>query len=197
MTQPGFEPNPDFETKEAWRRWAKKARASPSFLSPQVVAQLRVWPEYRSARNVLSYLAFGSEIDLQVLHGDREKTFYVTRTPKVRSEGLTIHRLDERLEPHPYGYLQPGADAAPVSPHVVDLALVPGLCFDVLGTRLGYGKGYYDRLLPVLRPETPRVGVSAAALVVSRLPRGPFDVPMTHLVTESGVIATTQNPARG
>ena len=151
----------------------------------QVVARLRGWPEYRAARHVLSYLAFGSEVVLHELHED-DKTFYVTRTAQTHT-ALTVHRLDGALELHPYGYLQPRADAEVVEPHVVDLVLVPGLCFDVVGTRLGYGKGYYDRLLPGLRPDAARVGVSAAALVVARLPREAFDLPMTHLATESGI----------
>ena len=67
------------------------------------------------------------------------------------------------------------------------MALVPGLCFDERGTRLGYGLGYYDRLLPLLRSDALIVGVTADALVVPELPKAPFDVPMTHLVTESGV----------
>ena len=180
---------PNFETKEAWRQWAKETRATlPPTLSAQVVAQLRNWPEYRAGRHVLSYLAFGAEIDLGALHEDKDKTFYVTRTPKVRAASLTIHRLDGGLETHPLGYLQPRADAAPVSPQTIDLVLVPGLCFDRQGTRLGYGKGYYDRLLPGLRLETPRIGVTAAALLVPQLPKTEFDVSMTHLVTERGVV---------
>ena len=187
MTRPGFEPDPD-EAKAAWRRWAKEVRAAlPPSLSAQVVAHLRNRPEYRAARHVLSYLAFGAEIDLGALHEDEGKTFYVTRTPKVRAANLTVHRLDAGLEPHPLGYLQPPSDAEPVAPHVIDLVLVPGLCFDPYGARLGYGKGYYDRLLPNLRPEVARVGVTADALLVPQLPSHGRDVSMTHLVTESGV----------
>lgn len=181
-----------------WRRWARTVRgALPPALGSRVVERLRAAPEYQTARHVLSYLAFGSEIDLKDLHEDEGKTFYVTRTPAARGADLTIHRLDERLEPHPYGYLQPSADAAPVSPQVIDLVLVPGLCFDVSGTRIGYGKGYYDRLLPKLRPEAVRIGVTAAHLVVPNLPRADTDVPTTHLATESGVVAAEKNVNRG
>lgn len=167
----------------------------PTTLGLQVAAQLREWPTYQAARRVLSYLAFGSEIDLRDLHEDNGKTFYVTRTARAQDPGLTIHRLSEGLEPHPYGYLQPPADAEPVSPHLIDLVLVPGLCFDMQGMRLGYGKGYYDRLLPSLQPEVVRVGVTAEALVVPTLPSDSFDVRMTHLVTELGVVAVGENPA--
>ena len=167
----------------------------PTRLGSQVAVQLREWPTYQAARRVLSYLAFGSEIDLWDLHEEGGKTFYVTRTARAQGSDLTIHRLGAGLEPHPYGYLQPPADAEPVSPHIIDLVLVPGLCFDMQGTRLGYGKGYYDRLLPSLQPEVVRVGVTAEALVVPTLPSDSFDVTMTHLVTELGVVAVGRNPA--
>ena len=55
------------------------------------------------------------------------------------------------------------------------------------GHRLGYGKGYFDRLLPTLRPDAQRVGVTFAALLVAALPATDHDVPMTHLATEEGV----------
>lgn len=159
------------------------------------MTQLRAWPDYRAARHILSYAAFGSEFDLQALHEDEGKTFYLTRTPEARGAALTVHRWAGELEPHPYGYLQPKADAAEVDPHTIDLILVPGLCFDLSGTRLGYGKGYYDRLLPRLRPQALRVGVTTTDLVVPRLPRDGFDVPMTHLVTECAFSAVKKSSA--
>ena len=64
--------------------------------------------------------------------------------------------------------------------------MVPGLCFDKQGYRLGYGKGYYDKLLPTLR-QVPFVGITANALIVDKLPIESFDVAMTHLVTETGI----------
>ena len=77
------------------------------------------------------------------------------------------------------------SDTAPA-----DLAavLVPGRLFDHDGYRLGRGGGHYDRLLPLLRPGTPVIGLTTQARVVERLPREAHDVPMTHLATEQGII---------
>jgi 5-formyltetrahydrofolate cyclo-ligase len=49
--------------------------------------------------------------------------------------------------------------------------------------------GFYDRLLPQLSSEALRIGISPKTLVVESLPREAFDVPMTHLVTETGLSA--------
>ena len=59
--------------------------------------------------------------------------------------------------------------------------------FDRAGTRLGYGKGFYDRFLAAAPPNVPVVGVVSESLVVETLPRTPHDVPMTHLLSERGV----------
>jgi len=42
----------------------------------------------------------------------------------------------------------------------IDIVLVPLLCFDLGGHRVGYGKGYYDRLLARCRPDCQKVGLS-------------------------------------
>jgi len=161
-----------------------------------VVEALSAWPPYRRATTVLLYLAFGSEIDLSPLAGDTTKHVLVPRSQEAPAPGLTLHRLQgARLEPHPFGPRQPRADAPAVDPATVELALLPGLCFDEAGTRLGYGRGYFDRFLGRLAATVPRVGVGYDALVVARLPREAHDRQVTHLATESGVRAVTARPS--
>lgn len=76
---------------------------------------------------------------------------------------------------------QPGV----VPPSLIDVALVPGLCFDVLGGRLGHGAGVYDRLLRQLRPGTLRIGLGfACQLWRDPLPQEPHDLRMDYVVTE-------------
>lgn len=176
-------------TKAEWRRWAQERRGALRLeeLSPKVVQALERWPPYRQAQHILSYLAFGSEIDLSRLD-TRGKSVYVTRTHR-RPPRLSVHLLDEALERHRLGFLQPLPTAPEIDPQVIDLALVPGLLFDARGGRLGYGLGYYDRLLPQLRPDALCLGVTVDALIVPELPSETHDVPVTHLLTESGVRA--------
>jgi 5-formyltetrahydrofolate cyclo-ligase len=100
---------------------------------------------------------------------------------------LTFHELaGGALELHRWGMRQPPASQPPVALQQIDVLLVPGLLFDVAGTRLGYGMGYYDRALasgggPVT------VGVTLQALLVPELPRAPHDVAVQYLLTEAGL----------
>ena len=178
------QPTPN-NSKAQWRRWAKQVRADlpVAALGKKLLTHLQAWQRYQNAEHILIYLAFGSEIDLQTLQSDSAKTFYVTRTWAKRDD-LSLHPLSAGLERHPYGYLQPPENAPLADAAKLELALVPGLCFDKKGTRLGYGKGYYDRLLATLNAQTPRVGITTEALIVPALPHHSYDIPMTHLVTE-------------
>jgi 5-formyltetrahydrofolate cyclo-ligase len=70
----------------------------------------------------------------------------------------------------------------------VDWALVPGVAFDASGRRLGYGGGFYDRLLPLLAPRTPRVAGAFACQIVARVPAAPHDLTVDTVVTEAQTI---------
>lgn len=69
----------------------------------------------------------------------------------------------------------------PVDPSVIDLVLVPGAAFTADGRRLGHGKAYYDRFLPLVRAIT--VGVGFHEQLVDDLPTEPHDVVLDHVVT--------------
>ncbi len=90
--------------------------------------------------------------------------------------------------------LVPGVMDIPVPPPESDvvtprLLLVPLMAFDAAGYRLGYGGGYYDRTLALLRlldPETLAVGVCYAGLEVEAVPHDGHDAPLDWIVTEKG-----------
>jgi 5-formyltetrahydrofolate cyclo-ligase len=62
--------------------------------------------------------------------------------------------------------------------------LVPGVAFDDRGHRLGYGGGFYDRLLPLVPPTVARVAGAFEMQVVERVPTAPHDVGVDTIVTE-------------
>ena len=73
--------------------------------------------------------------------------------------------------------------------------LVPLLAFDKQGYRLGYGGGYYDRTLKVLRSRANNknqklevIGVCYAGQIVERVPHDEFDQRIDWVITEEGLI---------
>lgn len=176
-------------SKKEWRTWARALRSRLDFseLSQDVTKGLVAFPPLRHQATVLVYLAMHDEIDLTgLVDAGLPVRWVTTRTP---TDGpLTIHELGGPLEVHPLGFPQPHSSAPHVPPSTVDVALVPGLAFDLFGNRLGRGMGYYDGLLGRLRPGVVRVGIVPSALVADRLPREDHDVPMQWLASEEGVV---------
>jgi 5-formyltetrahydrofolate cyclo-ligase len=139
---------------------------------------------------VLTFLAMPGEVDLGALREDPELKLAVTRTP--RTGPLTVHALEDPLERHPFGYLQPREDARLVKQGEIEVVLVPGLMFARDGGRLGHGKGYYDTLLASLEARPHLIGVTVDRRVVDKLPMTGYDIWMDGLATETGF-----HPARG
>ena len=85
-----------------------------------------------------------------------------------------------------YGILEPKGSCELVEWKHLDLVFVPGLGFDRSGTRLGRGRGYYDRLLPLM--SACRCGIAFDMQIYEELPRDGHDVSMNMVVTENAWI---------
>jgi len=75
-----------------------------------------------------------------------------------------------------------------IDPCEIDLAVVPGVAFDRLKRRIGYGAGYYDRFLPLLRTDCVKIGVAYEFQVMEALPADKYDIPVDMVITEATVI---------
>lgn len=142
---------------------------------------------FAQAQVVLAYWPLRFEVDPRAVV-ERAwalgKVVALTRIVPGSSE-LVLHRYKQgdRLHESAFMVMEPAADAPGVRFDEVDLALVPGLGFDGRGQRLGYGKGYYDRLLPRLSRAT-RVGLAFELSLLPEIPSASHDVPVHHVVTE-------------
>ncbi len=70
---------------------------------------------------------------------------------------------------------------------IPDAVLAPMNAFDEHGYRIGYGGGYFDRTLALLRPLPLAIGVSFEMLRVETIYPQPHDVPMDFVVTEAAI----------
>ena len=72
---------------------------------------------------------------------------------------------------------------------------MPGVAFDADGRRLGYGGGYYDRLLPLLPPTAPRVAGAFEVQLVDCVPAAPHDIGVDCIATELRLVGCARTPA--
>ena len=152
--------------------------------SAKVAEHLRTWLADRPPSRVLVYLPMPGEVDVTGVIDGRHRWF-VTRTPGGDMP-LTVHPIEAPREIHRFGYEQPVADAESIDPADLDVVLTPSLSFARDGNRIGWGKGYYDRLFAAASGVTA-VGITLDRLLVDDLPVEPHDRRMDWLATDSGV----------
>jgi len=182
------------EAKRALRRRIKDWRDGLSStereaMSDQVAGRVFGLDAYRGAACVLAYAAFGSEVATEAITARLLSEGKCLALPRVSDEGLTLHRIDDLkadLVEGVWGIPEPDPACPVVAPEEVDLFLLPGLAFDVGGNRLGYGRGYFDRVLA--RAPGEKVALAFDGQVVDQVPVGPGDTPVNAVVTPTRVI---------
>lgn len=93
------------------------------------------------------------------------------------------------LQPGPWDIPQPIKEKIQnASISSIDLIIVPGIAFDRKGNRLGRGKGFYDRFLHLIGPETVKIGLAFSSQIVEQIPTEEYDVAVNKIVTEEGII---------
>ncbi|NJL81909.1 MAG: 5-formyltetrahydrofolate cyclo-ligase [Chloroflexaceae bacterium] len=150
--------------------------------SDRLRERLQSRPVFQEAHTVLAYFSFRQEPDLSPLFGDRRWGF-----PRCVGNALSWHgwEMGDALEIGAYGIPEPLATAPQLTPEAVDLILVPAVACDRQNYRLGYGGGFYDRLLS----SPPWSGKVAVGIVfdfayVSELPRDSWDRPLSGVCSD-------------
>ena len=134
----------------------------------------------KAAETVMAYLAFRNELDLSLLFDLLPDVTWVV--PRIKGRDMILHEYEpERLIRHSFGMLEPRADAPLVEPQDLDVVLVPGVSFDRLGGRLGFGGGFYDRFL--VRTSAIRIGICHDCCLTEDLPVHDHDQRMDWVVT--------------
>ncbi|HEY7656386.1 MAG TPA: 5-formyltetrahydrofolate cyclo-ligase, partial [Burkholderiales bacterium] len=159
-------------------------------LSERITTRLLALGAYRGARCVMAYASFGSELDTGDFIADVLAQGKELVLPRVErgSRALQLHAVEDparQLGPGVWGIPQPRADLCPLVPiSRVDFVLVPGVAFTPRCERLGYGGGYYDRLIGALARPPALVAGAFAVQVVPELPVTPSDQLVDLVVTE-------------
>lgn len=163
--------------------------------SERIIARLWELPEMRVAETVLWYVSARSEVETFPFLSQALQLHTVV-TPYCVDGRLELRHIDTltELAPGAFGILEPINDVRTDQTRhraitEIDLVVTPGSAFDRTGGRLGYGKGYYDRLLAAAnRERTTCVALAFDCQIVPALSLKPHDVRMDMIVTESETI---------
>lgn len=180
---------------------AQMAALSPAYLresDEEIFRLLRSLPEFERAQRVFTYISIGREVDTRgiiALCQQLGKTPVLPYRYNRGQMGFTaLDRPLSALSPGVFGIPMPDAALPELFPDPGDLMLVPALCFDADGYRLGHGGGYYDRYLaahPVFS-----VGLCREVLLSPGLPREPHDRAVCCLITDKKIARPGKGPAK-
>lgn len=162
-------------------------------LSARITRRLLALDSYRAARSVLAYMSIGSEFATRafVEHTLAQgKTLLLPRV--VRGSPLlslhVVNDLARDLQPGVWGIPQPRPECTEVTqPFDFEWILVPGLAFTPEGARLGYGAGYYDRLIAACSQKPRLVAAAFTAQIVDTMPCTAYDQKVDWIVTEDAI----------
>ena len=176
-------------TKSALRREILHKRQSLSIArwktnNKLICDRLKTWSLFQEARTIMAYFSFKQEADLfSLFELDKNWAF-----PRCMGKSLVWHswQLDEKLQLGKYGIREPLSTATIIDPTAADLIIVPTVACDRQGYRLGYGGGFYDRLLSSPECSTiPTVGIVFDFAYLKKLPLDVWDRQLNFVCTET------------
>jgi len=156
--------------------------------SAEIESRLFGLPEYLAASLILFYASFQSEVETH--HMIRRALAEGKRValPKVKGKELELFEItsfDADVLPGAWGIPEPeGCRRAELKD--IGLIVIPGAAFDEQGNRIGYGAGFYDKLLPLYKGRTAALAFELQ--IVPTAPSDAHDIPMQKIVTEKRII---------
>lgn len=139
------------------------------------------------------YLSFRSEVETLSLVRAMESCSIQVIAPVVIQEGDVLkmehYELSKILTSGLYGVPEPERNIR-TDINSIEMVIVPIVAYDGTGTRLGYGKGFYDRFLAQIDPSVKRIGLAFSVQEVDEIPRLAHDQQLDMIVTETGIVHT-------
>ncbi len=180
--------------KEMLSKRDKLSEKDIELKSRMIKKSLFALSEFKNANLVLFYAAFRSEVKTEKMIKEALKTGKRIALPVVSKKGdrLLISELkdyDKELAPGYYNIPEQKEKYHRLKfLNEVDLVILPGVGFDEKGNRLGYGGGFYDRLLSETDHDITLIGLAYEVQITPRIHKSPHDVKVDKIVTEKRVI---------
>ncbi|MDP7174960.1 MAG: 5-formyltetrahydrofolate cyclo-ligase [SAR324 cluster bacterium] len=152
---------------------------------------LQSWDVFRQAETIHIFISKTDEPDTSPIIESAWESGKTVAVPCVVPDTFELFHSQlntfKDLSSGALGVLEPSPEGRiAMNPESFDLVIIPGVAFDHLGGRLGYGKGYYDRFLE--QTGAFRLALAFDFQVLVRVPTEKHDVPMNGILTESGII---------
>lgn len=136
------------------------------------------------------YISFGNEVNTHKIIQYALDMGKEVCVPKVisRLKGMRALKITDlkELEISSYGILEPKDNSQEILLENMDLAIIPGLAFDLKGGRLGYGGGFYDRFFSDTNIDIRKIALAYEFQLLDGLPLEEHDITIDGIITEKG-----------
>ena len=152
-------------------------------LSFALIQRLLSHPRLKEAHTIMLYYSLPDEVDTHTLVDSLLMSHKTIVLPRVTGEGtmeLRRYTGPRDLAIGAYGIMEPTGEAY-TKYGEIDLAVIPGMAFDPAGNRMGRGKGYYDRFLPLIT-QAYKIGLCFPFQMVEAVPAEAHDVRMDEII---------------
>jgi 5-formyltetrahydrofolate cyclo-ligase len=164
-------------------------------LSLQICKQIEEFSFYKKAKKIAFYFAKDKEpslkylIEKAILEG---KEVFLPKT-WLKDKTLTFHQIFSfsDLKPGPFGLMEPPSENPELKPEKFEIIFVPGVAFDLKKGRIGYGGGFYDRILK--NTKALKIGIAFSFQIFDKLPLEEHDQKVDIIITEKGIINGFKN----
>lgn len=154
--------------------------------SNEIFNKVIITEVFKESKFIAIYKNIESEVDTNELIKYSLKIGKIMCLPKVEENELKFYKINsicENLEKSKFGIEEPkGEKENLVDNNLIDLVIVPGVCFDTEKNRLGFGKGYYDRFLKQKNFKT--IGICFDEQIAVKIPTDEYDVKLKQIITD-------------
>jgi 5-formyltetrahydrofolate cyclo-ligase len=170
----------------------KRVQQSPDDKEPKdqkIVHEIEQTSAFQNANYILMYISIHGEVDLAKLFEKHRvnKKFVLPRIQK-EEKSLTLYQINslEDLTKGAYSIPEPKEHLEKIPLEKIDLVIVPGIAYATDGHRIGYGGGFYDKLLKKM--DCPKIGVAYEFQIVENTGEEDHDEKVDIIITEKQII---------
>ncbi len=168
---------------------AKRKSLDISLLSEKIIKNLFSLDEYINSKNILTYYPLKYEVSTLACFNDADKNWFL---PRVNGSMLDICPYNkQKMSLGAYKIMEPQTEKI-CDYSILDMAIIPAAAVDVQGYRIGYGKGYYDRLFKQLPSKVIKVALCPIELLFDSIYPDSYDEPVDIIVTENQILKTVK-----
>jgi len=166
----------------------QEERIEKSFNIMQLLFKLK---EFKQAKTIAFFVGLKEEVETkpmieEALIKGKRIVLPITDFKKHELIFAEINNLNELIESK-YGLLEPLIEKK-IKLNEIDLFIVPGIAFDLSGSRIGKGKGFYDKILKQVNKSIPIIALAFEFQVLKEIPIEEHDIKVNLIVTEKRVI---------